>query len=90
MDPKKLPEGIRSSSGLDFVPALIGLLIGLLAVTVEPFTGKVYQFIIGSLVFFLCGISGLIVFVRREIWQFVLPIKGKLAMIYGIFMMTIS
>lgn len=66
-----------------------GLLIGFLATQFlpVPFTGKLYEFIIFSFILFLWGLGGLVVIIRRELPQLI-PIKGKMAIVYGIFIMV--
>ena len=70
--------------------SLGGLLIGFLAALLlpQPFSGNLYELLITSLVLFLWGGAGLVVFMRRELRQFGTPIKGKMAMLYGIFIMV--
>ena len=75
---------------LFLILSLGGLFIGFLAALLlpQPFTGNVFELLIVSLVMFLWGGAGLIVFMRRELRQFGTHIKGKMAMMYGIFIMS--
>lgn len=91
MYPDKDKRRIRSSNTLFLLPFLGGLVIALLAAILlpQPITGKFYEFFVGSVVLILWGVSGLIVFIRRELLQFGLHIKGRVAMAYGVFIMAI-
>jgi hypothetical protein len=87
MKQNKVLKWVRTSRDLYLVPFLVGLLIGVVAATIEPFADKFYQFIIISLIFFLWGIGGLIIYIRRELLQSGFRIKGRLAMVYGALIM---
>jgi hypothetical protein len=83
-------KGARLSSVLFLIPFLGGLIIAFLSAIFlpQPITGKFYEFLLGSLILFLWGMSGLVVFIRRELFQLGIRIQGKLAMVYGVFIMV--
>jgi len=78
------------SKNLVTVFFLAGLMIGLLAIQFlpTPFTGKFYELLITAVVLFFWGCIGLVVIIRRELLQFPVLIKGKLALIYGMLIMA--
>lgn len=78
-----------ATKNLFVILGVTGLLIGFLATQIlpVPFTGKIYELLIVSIIFFLWGLGGLVVIIRRELPQLI-PIKGKLAIVYGVFMMV--
>lgn len=91
MYPNKGIKENRSSNAQFLIPFLGGLIIAALAAIFfpQPITGKFYEFFVGSIVLVLWGVSGFMVFSRRELVQSRLRIKGNLAMAYGAIIMVI-
>jgi hypothetical protein len=91
MPAKKTLSKSRVSDILFLVPFLSGFAIALLAAIFlpQPITGQIYGSLIFSVVLFLWGVSGFVVVIRKEILQGGIRIKGKPAILLGIFMVIV-
>lgn len=89
MDQRDKKKEIYSTDTLFLIFFLGGLSIAFLSAIFlpQPITGKPYEFIIGSVVLFLWGTGGLIIFRRKELLQLGLRIRGNPAMSCGVFIM---